>query len=96
MNRLRLAVVGTGALGRDHARILAAQPDVELVAVVDQSAENGQRAAEACGTHWAADPAEVLDLVDAAPAHRQSGEEPAAAEHLVAFAERGERADEVQ
>lgn len=66
MNRLRLAVIGTGALGRHHARILAAQPDIELTAVVDKSAENGNRVAEACGTRWASDPAEVLDLVDAA------------------------------
>ena len=35
MSRLRVAVIGVGALGRHHARILSEQPNVELVAVAD-------------------------------------------------------------
>jgi predicted dehydrogenase len=33
--KTRVAVIGVGALGKHHARILAALPDAELVAVVD-------------------------------------------------------------
>lgn len=43
MSRLRLAVIGVGALGQHHARILSAMPDVELVGVVDI---NPKRASE--------------------------------------------------
>ena len=32
---IRVAVIGVGALGKHHARILAAMPDAELVAIVD-------------------------------------------------------------
>ena len=46
MSQLRVAVVGVGALGRHHARILAGFDDVDLVAVADTSAENGQKIAE--------------------------------------------------
>ncbi len=31
MSRLRVGVVGVGHLGKEHARILATLPDVELV-----------------------------------------------------------------
>ena len=37
MRKTRVAVVGVGHLGQHHARILAAMPEVELVAVVDTS-----------------------------------------------------------
>jgi predicted dehydrogenase len=33
--KTRVAVIGVGALGKHHARILAALPDVDLVAIVD-------------------------------------------------------------
>ena len=48
MNRTRMAVIGVGHLGRHHARILAAMPEVDLVAVVDTRLE---RAAEIASTH---------------------------------------------
>jgi predicted dehydrogenase len=35
MTRTRIAVIGVGHLGQHHARLLAAMPEVELVAVVD-------------------------------------------------------------
>jgi predicted dehydrogenase len=35
MTRLPVAVVGVGHLGKEHARILAGLPEVELVGVVD-------------------------------------------------------------
>jgi predicted dehydrogenase len=45
---LRVAVIGVGHLGRHHARLLAATPGVELVAVVDTAPG---RAAEIAGQH---------------------------------------------
>ncbi len=67
MTRLRLAVVGVGALGRHHARILSELAEVELVAVADSRAEQGQEIATKCRTRWVADFRELLSrkLVDA-------------------------------
>jgi predicted dehydrogenase len=48
--RLRAAVIGAGNLGTHHARIYAARPDVELVAVADP---DPQRAAEVADRHGA-------------------------------------------
>ena len=45
MSRLRVAVVGVGHLGKEHARILADLPDVELVGVADVNAEQSQTVA---------------------------------------------------
>ena len=49
MKRLKVAVVGVGHLGRHHARILAAMPDVELVGVVDHRLAQAEAVAQACG-----------------------------------------------
>ncbi len=67
MPRLRLAVVGVGALGRHHARILSEFPEVELVAVADSRTEQGQEIATKCRTRWVADYHELVsrDVVDA-------------------------------
>ena len=67
MPRLRLAVVGVGALGRHHARILSELPDVELVAVADSRSEQGEEIAAKCRTRWVADYRELLsrDVIDA-------------------------------
>ena len=46
MEPLRLAVVGVGHLGKEHARILKAMPDVELVAVVDVNYDQVQAIAK--------------------------------------------------
>ena len=35
MTRLRVGVVGVGHLGKEHARILAGMPEVELAGVAD-------------------------------------------------------------
>ncbi len=50
MTPLRVGVVGVGHLGQHHARILAAMPGVELVAVADARAEQAQAVAARCGT----------------------------------------------
>lgn len=67
MNRLRVAVIGVGALGRHHARILSELDGVELVAVADSQAERGQEVAAKHQTRWVADYRELLDqqMVDA-------------------------------
>ncbi len=67
MPRLRMAVIGVGALGRHHARILSEMPDVELVAVVDSRAEQGNDIAAKCGAKWLPDYRALLasDMIDA-------------------------------
>lgn len=59
MKRLRMAVVGVGALGRHHARILSEMPGVELVAVADPS-PNGERVAHSCRCQCVDDYRELL------------------------------------
>lgn len=66
MARLRMAVIGVGHLGKEHARILAGLPDVELVGVADVNADQAQAVARRCGTHAFADYWPLLNLVDAA------------------------------
>ena len=46
---LRVAVIGVGHLGRHHARILAALPGVELVAVVDVNRPRAEEIAARLG-----------------------------------------------
>ena len=60
MPRQRMAVIGVGALGRHHARILSQIEGVELVAVVDSRADQGRDVAGKCGTNWLADYQELL------------------------------------
>ena len=50
MSRLRVAVVGVGHLGKEHARILAGMPEVELVGVVDSSPQQAESIAGKCRT----------------------------------------------
>ena len=65
MSRVRMAVIGVGALGRHHARILKSMKRVELVAVVDSVADRGQQEAAKHNTRWVADYHQILDDVDA-------------------------------
>jgi len=66
MDRLKLGVVGVGALGRHHARILASFPDVELVAVAEPNEAQGRAVADACHCEWVPDFQSLLGKVDAA------------------------------
>ncbi len=76
---MKLAVIGVGALGRHHARILASMPGVELVAVADPNAEQARSIAEQHGCDWVTDYASLIGSVDAASiavptfAHREVG-----------------------
>ena len=65
MNRLRMAVIGVGHLGKEHARILAGLPDVELVGVADLNAEQARLVADRCGTGSFTEFAPLLHRVDA-------------------------------
>jgi predicted dehydrogenase len=62
---LRVGVIGVGHLGRHHARLLGAMPDVHLVAIADLDAGRAQAAATATGAHHVTDSRSLLDLVDA-------------------------------
>src|ERR1700676_4983098 len=66
MPRLRRAVVGVGHLGKEHARILAGLPEVELVGVADVNLEQAQAVARRHNTQAFADYWPLLNLVDAA------------------------------
>lgn len=66
MTALRMAVVGVGALGKHHARILSQMDGVDLVGVAEKRSEIANQVAENCETVAYADAAELLDKVDAA------------------------------
>jgi predicted dehydrogenase len=66
MKRLRMAVVGVGHLGKEHARILSGLPDVELVGVADVNQEQAQAVARRLDTQAFSDYWPLLNLVDAA------------------------------
>jgi predicted dehydrogenase len=61
-----MAVIGVGHLGKEHARILAGLPDVELVGVADVNGEQVQVVARQCGTRAYTTYWPLLNLVDAA------------------------------
>ena len=63
--RLRVGVLGVGYLGRFHAKIYAAMPDVELVGVADVNAGAAKTVAAQYGCAAYADPRELLGKVDA-------------------------------
>ena len=65
MKRLKVGVVGVGHLGQHHARILAAMPEVELVAVADSRLEQAQKIADRFATRAVRDYHELLDRIDA-------------------------------
>src|SRR5262249_35874743 len=65
MSRLRIGVVGVGHLGKEHARILATLPEVELVGVVDTSPTQAQAIAQKCQTQALTDFRELLPRVQA-------------------------------
>jgi predicted dehydrogenase len=61
-----MAVIGVGHLGKEHARILAGLPEVELVGVADVSESQAQAVAQRLGTQAYSDFWPLLNLVDAA------------------------------
>ncbi len=63
-NKLRAAVIGVGYLGRFHAQKFAANPDVDLVGVVDSDQARAEEIAKELGTQAFTDYHVVLPLVD--------------------------------
>ena len=63
--RLAVAVVGVGYLGRFHALIYARHPGVDLVAVVDTDPDVARRVADEVGCEAYTDAARLLGRVDA-------------------------------
>ena len=49
-SKLRVAVFGAGAFGRNHARVLSQMKDVQMAAVVDLDVEKARRVAHEYGT----------------------------------------------
>lgn len=79
MARLPVGVIGVGALGRHHARHLAASATATLVGVHDIDVAQGRAVADACGTRFFPDADRLLAAVEAVtvavptPAHAEVG-----------------------
>ena len=65
MNPLRVAVIGVGALGKHHARILASLPGVSLAAVVDINRARAEEIAAAHGARPVFDAGQLDGQIDA-------------------------------
>lgn len=62
---LRIALVGCGSMGFNHARVIANGPDTELAVIVDPDEAVGRRVADLYGARWAPE-LDGLGEVDAA------------------------------
>jgi predicted dehydrogenase len=62
---VRVAVIGVGFFGSNHARHLASLPDAKLVAVVDAHETTARRVANDLHTRALSDPSELVGQVDA-------------------------------
>lgn len=61
MTKLRTAVIGVGAMGKNHARIYAHHPNSELVAISDIDKENGKKIAKSFDVNFYKDYKQMLD-----------------------------------
>lgn len=61
MNEVKVAVIGVGSMGRNHARLYAELPDAELVAVADEKAELANETAEKYGAKAYSDFVQLLE-----------------------------------
>jgi len=57
---MRVAVIGVGSMGKNHARVYSELPEVELVAVVDADLKTAEAVAANLGARAYADPGEML------------------------------------
>ena len=62
----RVAVVGAGIMGANHARVLRRLPEAELTLVVDPDERRGRALAASVGARYSADPAAVAEVAEAA------------------------------
>lgn len=65
MDKIRTAVVGVGAFGQNHARVLAGLPNAELVAVVDASEARAKEIAAKYGCEAFTDHRQLIGKADA-------------------------------
>ncbi|MCF6150103.1 MAG: Gfo/Idh/MocA family oxidoreductase [Candidatus Kuenenia sp.] len=65
MHKLKVAVIGVGHLGKEHARVFTELPGVELVGVVDVQNKQAEKIAHCYNTQWYTDYKEVIDKVSA-------------------------------
>jgi predicted dehydrogenase len=65
MDKIRTAVVGVGAFGQNHARVLAGLPEAELVAVVDVSETRAREVAGKFGCEAISDYRRLIGKADA-------------------------------
>jgi predicted dehydrogenase len=66
MHKLRLGVVGVGHIGKNHARLYAAHPEVEFVGVYDANAEAARKITHQYGGQAFASLAEFSTAIEAA------------------------------
>ncbi len=57
---MKVAVIGVGSMGKNHARVYSELPEVELVAVVDADLKTAEAVAANLGARVYADPGEML------------------------------------
>jgi predicted dehydrogenase len=65
MKKIRVGVVGTGALGRHHVRVYASLPEAELTGVVDTFPGRAEEIAGTCGAKAYSDYTDLFGNVDA-------------------------------
>ena len=63
---LRVGVIGCGAMGHHHVRLLAALPEADLIGVFDENPEAGRRAAGDHGVRAFDELAPLTDAIEAA------------------------------
>jgi predicted dehydrogenase len=63
--KLKIAVIGVGHLGKEHARIYSDMPDVSLVGIVDINKERGEEVAQRYNTKYYSSYKDILGKVDA-------------------------------
>lgn len=65
MHRLKVAVVGVGHLGKEHARVYAEMPGVELFSVVDIQRKQAEKVAQQYNTGYFLNYKDIIDKVQA-------------------------------
>jgi predicted dehydrogenase len=63
---VRVAVVGAGSMGGNHARVLAGMPTADLALMVDRNEDRARRVADEFGCGWATDVSALEGAADAA------------------------------
>ncbi len=59
---IRVAVIGVGSMGKNHARVYSELPEAQLVAVSDANLENAKAVANRLGTHGYENYQEMLQI----------------------------------